>query len=275
MSIKCKKIGHWLVLLLILQIPACKTNKKVQTKWEPRPAQPIVQILPPQGHYEPRVAEIPTNQVPIYRNPIIEEVEMAPYVNEDGNLVFPGKILVIREPGRWNLDAARRNQRYYIPPENLPPQMALPSHSYYNYIQTKRNDQLQLHQMDLSKVRVTGMMRREDEALASQMVMPGETLVFDNRLGWLILPNSYLDTPTADPLATPQPAMPPINSTPNKNALVAPMHPANPPQTTRDASNNQGNSPATENPNKELPPPQPVGERTNVPALFRDLFKDK
>ena len=74
--------------------------------------------------------ELPARPDPIYFNPIIEEVEMAPYVNDEGNLVFPGKVLVIREPGHWNLEAAQKNRQYFVPADNQPPQLAPPSKSY-------------------------------------------------------------------------------------------------------------------------------------------------
>ena len=92
-----------------------------------KPAEPMVQVIPPQGAHEPRVAEVPSRPEPIYINPVIDEVEMASYINDDGNLVFPGKVLVIREPGHWNLAGAQKNSKYYVPADNQPPQLAPPS----------------------------------------------------------------------------------------------------------------------------------------------------
>jgi hypothetical protein len=108
-------------------------------------AEPMVQVIPPQGAQEPRVAEVPSKPEPIYINPVIEEVDMASYINDDGNLVFPGKVLVIREPGRWNLAGAQKNSKYYVPADNQPPQLAPPSKSYYDYIQSKENGQPTSH----------------------------------------------------------------------------------------------------------------------------------
>jgi len=151
------------------------------------PTQPVVQIIPPQGNVEPKVATVPSRPDPIYFNPIIEEVEMAPYVNDEGNLVFPGKVLVIREPGRWNLEAAQKNRQYFVPADNQPPQLAPPSKSYYDYIQSKKNGAVTAR-LDVSRVRVTGFAQKEERPEAEAMLMPGETLAFDPYLGWLAIP---------------------------------------------------------------------------------------
>jgi hypothetical protein len=149
--------------------------------------QPVVQVIPPQGNVEPKVAAVPSRPDPIYFNPIIEEVEMAAYVNDEGNLVFPGKVLVIREPGRWNMESAQKNRQYFVPADNQPPQLAPPSRSYYDYIQSKKNGAFTAR-LDVSRVRVTGYTQKEDRSEALASLQPGETLAFDPYLGWLAIP---------------------------------------------------------------------------------------
>jgi hypothetical protein len=84
--------------LLLLAGCASKKPKYIQP---PLASQAVVQVIPQQGRLEPKVAVAP-DKSPIYQNPVIEEVEMAPFINDQGSLVFPGKMLVIRQPGRWN-----------------------------------------------------------------------------------------------------------------------------------------------------------------------------
>ena len=138
----------------VMLITGCATHKATAPSL--KPAEPMVQVIPPQGTHEPRVAEVPARPEPIYINPVIDEVEMASYINDDGNLVFPGKVLVIREPGHWNLAGAQKNSKYYVPADNQPPQLAPPSKSYYDYIQSKKNGQVTAH-LDISRVRGTGV----------------------------------------------------------------------------------------------------------------------
>lgn len=143
----------------ILLVTGCATHKRAVQNY--RPLDPLVQVIPPQGKEEPRVAENPAKPEPIYSNPIIEEVEMAPYVNDEGNLVFPGKVLVIRQPGHWNLSAAQKNRQYFVPAENQPPQLAPPSKSYYDYIQSKKNG-IPDTTLDVSRARVLGYAQNEE-----------------------------------------------------------------------------------------------------------------
>ncbi|ODU24968.1 MAG: hypothetical protein ABS95_01250 [Verrucomicrobia bacterium SCN 57-15] len=177
--------------MAILLITGCATHKKLTPNY--KPLEPLVQVIPPQGKEEPRVAENPDKPEPIYFNPVIEEVEMSPYINDEGNLVFPGKVLVIRQPGHWNLTAAQKNRQYFVPAENQPPQLAPPSKSYYDYIQSKKNG-LPDTTLDVSRVRVLGYTQREDRQEAESKLLPGETAAFDPYLGWLAIP----ETPGAD-----------------------------------------------------------------------------
>lgn len=173
------------VAATIALLTGCASHRKAGSL---TPTQPVVQIIPAQGNVEPKVAPVPSRPDPIFFNPIIEEVEMAPYVNDEGNLVFPGKVLVIREPGRWNLEAAQKNRQYFVPADNQPPQLAPPSKSYYDFIQSKKNGAVTTR-LDVSRVRVTGYTQKEERLEASATLLAGETLAFDPYLGWLAIPD--------------------------------------------------------------------------------------
>jgi hypothetical protein len=180
-----KTTSFLLTATAILLMTGCATRKQATQRF--KPIEPLVQVIPPQGKEEPRVAENPAKPEPIYSNPIIEEVEMAPYINDEGNLVFPGKVLVIRQPGHWNLNAAQKNRQYFVPADNQPPQLAPPSKSYYDYIQSKKNG-LPDATLDVSRVRVLGYTQREERQEAESKLLPGETAAFDPYLGWLAIP---------------------------------------------------------------------------------------
>ncbi len=209
-----KQVRLLLAAVGVIWITGCATHKQKPPSL--KPAEPMVQVIPPQGAQEPRVAEVPSRPEPIYINPVIEEVEMASYVNDDGNLVFPGRILVIREPGRWNLAAAQKNSKYYVPADNQPPRLAPPSKSYYDYIQSRKNGQ-PTAQLDVSRVRVLGFFQQEERREAESKLAAGETIAYDPYLGWLAIPAN----PDAEELAprSPQACAP----------LVSPQKPREPP----------------------------------------------
>ncbi len=210
------RISFLLTATTILLVAGCATRKQATQRY--KPLEPLVQVIPLQGKEEPRVVENPARPEPVYLNPIIEEVEMAAYINDEGNLVFPGKVLVIRRPGQWNLAAAQKDRQYFVPADNQPPQLAPPSKSYYDYIQSKRNGHPDTN-LDVSRVRVLGYAHKEDREEAQTKLLPGETIAFDPLLGWLAIP----ETPIAETEAssTNQPAVrstpslqPPANDTP-------------------------------------------------------------
>lgn len=187
-----KKTSFLLTATAILLVAGCATRK--QAAQIHKPLEPLVQVIPPQGKEEPRVAENPAKPEPIYFNPVIEEVEMAPYINDDGNLVFPGKVLVIRQSGHWNLTAAQKNRQYFVPADNQPPQLLPPSKSYYDYIQSKRSGQPDTN-LDVGRVRVLGYTEKEDRREAQTRLLPGETAAFDPYLGWLAIPEAPIASP--------------------------------------------------------------------------------
>jgi len=178
-------------VLVALIATGCASNKKQQA-FIPAAADAVVQVIPPQGRpIKPSVVETTDAVQPIYHNPVIEEVEMAAYVNDDGNLVLPSKQLVIRTPGGWNLDAARKGEQYYVPADNQPPHLVAPSEDYYDFVQSKFNGK-HTPTLDVSSTRVTGFTQKEDKDKATATLRPGETLAFDQFLGWLAVPSKTL-----------------------------------------------------------------------------------
>ena len=194
-------LNYCIATSTVLLIVGCASNKPKPQPVQIRPVQPVVQVIPTQGIQAPRVATIGEKPQAIYKNPVLEEVEMAPYVNDEGNLVFPGKMYVVREPGHWNIDAAKKSSRYYVPADNQPTQLIAPSKGYYDYIQSKQNGQV-ASELNISNVRVTGYTQPEERASAQGLLKPGETLAFDKFLGWLAVPSEQLGA--QPPVAAPK-----------------------------------------------------------------------
>jgi len=212
----------FLIAAAILWTTGCATHQAKTPSL--KPAEPMVQVIPPQGAREPRVAEVPSRPEPIYINPVIDEVELASYINDDGNLVFPGKVLVIREPGHWNLAGAQKNSRYYVPADNQPPQLAPPSKGYYDYLQSKRSGHVTAH-LDVSRVRVLGYAQKEEQKEAESKLLPGETTAYDPYLGWLAIPdNPDVEELTRSTSPAPAPAASPEK--PVKSSIKAVLAPA-------------------------------------------------
>ena len=219
-------LNYCIATSTVLLIVGCASNKPKPQPVQIRPVQPVVQVIPTQGIQAPRVATIADKPQAIYKNPVLEEVEMAPYVNDEGNLVFPGKMYVVREPGHWNLDAAKKSSRYYVPADNQPAQLIAPSKGYYDYIQSKQNGQV-ASELNISNVRVTGYTQQEERQAAQGLLKPGETLAYDKFLGWLAVPSEQLGAETPAPTIKAPKKVNTVNleaPTMEPTATVAPIH---------------------------------------------------
>jgi hypothetical protein len=260
--------------MALFVITGCASKKHTFVVLKQPPAEAVVQVVPPQGRSEPRVAPVNDRAVPVYANPIIEEVEMAPYINDEGNLIFPGKMLVIRAPGHWNLEAAKKNNLYYVPADNMPPQLAPPSKSYYDYIQSKKNGAVPATQLDVSSVRVTGFTQKEEENQAKATLQQGETLAFDPYLGWVAVNTTSLQNGSANPVNDTLPKGQAPDAAQMKAALDSMM------KALANGPNNQQAAPTPE----VVPPPQTApapGDNTQagsreqeVKKIIDDAFKE-
>jgi hypothetical protein len=241
--------------LATLVATGCATHKTTKMVVNPYPAQATVQVIPPQGKPEPKVATIEEQALPAYVNPVLEEVEMAEFVDSDGQLHLPSKMLVIRTPGHWNLEAAKRGNQYYIPADNMPTVLAPPSKSYYDYITAKKNGAVPTASLDVSAVHVTGFTLRSEEDQAKAVLKPGETLSFDPYLGWIAIPTASLQPGGS-------------LSQPDAAAQTRPMLP---PQKAPEAQPNTGDIPVPAAPTPEAPT---SSKEQEVKQILDNAFKD-
>lgn len=184
----------------VVWVCGCSTTGEVsprQARERIRVAEPVVSVQPPPVVVEKPKPKPLDKPQPVYRNPTVAEVGFGPYVNERGELIEPGKKYVFVDPGGWNLDAVRNPERGYIPPENQVPVPGAPGRVYTpggaspGAVREELPVQPRLL-FDLSDIRVTGMIGRGDEARARELAGPGEVAVYDERMGWVIVPSEVL-----------------------------------------------------------------------------------
>jgi hypothetical protein len=172
------------------EIPAAVQQERI------RMATPVVTAAPPPPLQTPKPAA-PGRPQPVYKNPTLAEVGHDAYVNERGELIPPGTKYVFADAGGWNLNAVRNPGQAYIPPENQVLVPTAPGAGYVPGIASPGAVRQELPSeprllFDLQDVRVTGMISKGDEARARELAGPGETAVFDERMGWVIVPSEVL-----------------------------------------------------------------------------------
>jgi len=158
------------------------------------PAQPTAYTAPKTAQLAPTYSP-DTASNPIWKDAIIDEVDLSPYVNEKGELVAASKKYVVRRPGGWNPDAVRNSDHAYIPSENLP---SMPGTHYTPGMavtgDTSRPPAQEAWSLASAKdARVTGVLERSQQTVADKMCAKGEVAVWDDSLGaYFIIPQSML-----------------------------------------------------------------------------------
>jgi|GEM_PF-1954982 hypothetical protein len=167
----------------------------------PPPVQPALSVVPNAAINEPQPATINQSPLPVWNDAQLVRVDLDAYVNEKGEAFGPSVKYVVKQPGGWNVDALRNPTRAYVPSENVPPvpskngytanPMVAPGSAQTPAGPSVRPIQASLIQ-DLSSVRVTGFVERSQEPLARSMAQNGEIPIFDESLGWILVPSSAL-----------------------------------------------------------------------------------
>lgn len=193
----------------------------------PAPLEPALSVLPRAPINAPRPATISQAPLPVWNDAQVVKVELDAYVNEKGEAFGPSVKYVVKQPGGWNVDALRNPHRSYVPTENTPP---IPSAFGYsaNPMVSPGDGARSLGDFrpvqpavlqDLSRIRITGFVERSQEHMARSMAMPGETPLFDESLGWILVPSAALVpanqlpagySPSVIPQATPIPSAMPM-----------------------------------------------------------------
>ncbi len=167
----------------------------------PPPITPGLSVMPNASIKETRAASIEQAPLPVWNDAQVVRVDLDAYVNEKGEAFGPSTKYVVKQPGGWNVDALRNPHRSYVPTENVPPvpsqngfmanPMVSPGTGALTVGDQVRPLQPSLLQ-DLSAVRITGFIERSQENLARGMAQNGEIPLFDESLGWVLVPQSAL-----------------------------------------------------------------------------------
>jgi len=194
-------------------IPGPSAVEVYQARQEPPEAvEPALSVLPSQPVKEAPAAKLPSDPMPVWSDAQVVRVEMDAYVNEKGEAFGPSVKYVVKRPGGWNIDALRKPELSYVPTENVPP---IPSRNGFtsnpmvspgdgvNSMAADSSVQVRPLQpsllQDPSKIRVTGFVERSQEPHARSMAKNGEIPIFDEALGWILVPQTALAPADAFP----------------------------------------------------------------------------
>ena len=190
------------------------------------PVAPAPQMPPAQN------AALDDAPMPVYTNPRVAKVHVAAYINDKGEAFQDTYKYVFVDEGHWNIEALHDPERAYIPAENVPKPEAAPGVIWGTVAPGEvalpaAPELIPARKLfDLDQIRVTGYFdradepkaRREAENLGEEFGPP--VVIYDDDLGWIIVPQSAL-TPTiaisrAGPMETPAAA--PAKPSPPKSS---------------------------------------------------------
>jgi hypothetical protein len=166
--------------------------------------------------------------IPVYTNPRVAKVHVAAYVNDKGEAFQDTYKYVFVDEGHWNIEALHNPERAYIPADNVLKPQAAPGVIWGTVAPGEAapptsSERVPTRKLfDLDQIRITGYFDRVDERKARQEAESlGEkfgapVVIYDDDLGWIIVPQAAL-TPTialsrAGPMETPPPAQSPQKS---------------------------------------------------------------
>lgn len=142
----------------------------------------------------PAAGYLPPLNTPIYNNPRIAKVFLAPHIDKNGRLYGPQTMYQVADEGGWNLAALEPGASGYIPAANVetpanignpiaaPARVSPPLPSESKHL---------IDHIDPENVVITGLLAQSDQAQASTMASDkGLMAVWDEQLGWLLIPRA-------------------------------------------------------------------------------------
>jgi hypothetical protein len=165
--------------------------------------------------------------IPVYTNPRVTKVHVAAYINDKGEAFQDTYKYVFVDEGHWNIEALHNPERAYIPAENVPKPPAAPGVIWGTVAPGEVAPQAASEHVparklfDLDQIRITGYFNRADEPKARQEARNlGEefgppVVIYDDDLGWIIVPQAALTPTIAISRAGPMEAPPPPPAKPS------------------------------------------------------------
>jgi len=169
--------------------------------------------------------------LPVYTNPRVARVHVAAYINDKGEAFQDTYKYVFVDEGHWNIEALHNPERAYIPAENVPKPPAAPGVIWGTVAPGEVAPPATAGHVparklfDLDQIRVTGYFNRTDEPKARQEAESlGEesgpsVVIYDDDLGWIIVPQAALTPAIAISRAGPAETtpLPPAKPSPPKS----------------------------------------------------------
>ena len=140
----------------------------------------------------PAAGYLPPQDKPIYNNPKIAKVVLAPHIDKNGRLYGAQEMYQVADEGGWNIEALEPGASGYIPsvnvetPANVGNPIAAPARRSPPVPAESKN---LIDQIDAENVVITGLLNQTDEAQAKNMAKEkGLLAVWDEQLGWILIP---------------------------------------------------------------------------------------
>lgn len=175
---------------------ATKPKKGTEQSDHSRMSSPSIQAVPVTPVEAPRVARISQDPIPVYQPARVREVRMDAYINERGEAFPPSVKYVVDNPGGWNMDALRNPQQAYVPPSSALQVPTAPGTQYTNIIQSSSEPagpkQAGRFLYDLKDVKITGFTEMSQESRARATAGPNDATIYDESLGWVLVPKSVI-----------------------------------------------------------------------------------
>lgn len=191
-----------------------------------KPKPTITTVIAPAVTYSapptprPSPSMVTTSSDPVYINPKIRRVELAPYQDERGRLYSGQTVYEIEREGQWNVAALENPDRAIIPPENIMPPPGYGSQVSRRAMQDAtavNGATAPLDTLDPREIVPLGLFSRSEDAVQARRMAAARGMVaeYDTEIGWFLRP-----APTSPPSA---PA--PAQSTPPPAAVEQPPLP--------------------------------------------------
>lgn len=143
--------------------------------------------LPPAGY-------IQAQDKPIYNNPKIAKVILAPHIDKNGRLYGSQEMYQVADEGGWNVEALEPGTSGYIPATNVetPANIGNPVAAPARRSPPIPNESKHLvDEIDPENVVITGLLSQSEQTQANNMAAEkGMMAAWDEQLGWLLIPKT-------------------------------------------------------------------------------------
>ena len=137
---------------------------------------------------------MPTPDRPIYNNPKIAKVVLAPHIDKNGRLYGAQEMYQVADEGGWNLEALEPGASGYIPatnvetPANIGNPVAAPVR---RSPALPAESQHMVDRIDPENVVITGLLSQTDQTQANTMAAEKNMqATWDDQLGWILVPRA-------------------------------------------------------------------------------------